>query len=1692
MKARHPQDQGGYAMLAVLLVLLSILFVLAPFLATVGNADATASRRSDEAAANLALDNAARLGKARLAATHRAWDATPYSDSAAELDVRNDLESAFADMNGTRWDLDVEDLAGRVDLDSAPPVMVANLLGLTTRLSEFMAEADTKLVVASTAGFPERGVVWVAGELIRYEKLTPNSFEELTRGLGSELDDEGAVLPGPLPPVDAPAGTVVVDQRALALAQWRIAGVGEGDEVGGRRDPRQFGSPDRLAQVGDFVVDGDWGPGTVAPLFDQGTVHGAWGSGPQWLTGTRVQNPIVAGETMALDVAEPRWFGPGTTLRIHGDGRSEFAIVRAVSPRNGRLYLDRPLANEQLAFGAVAEPMARRAVNANTASKETLEALFKNVRLAGRNSRITAGEARQIAEVLVESRPFDGFEDFVERFVFPAGGIAPLPADAPVVPAALADGASFLTREDALAVYRNALMPNDISLEVSTMPLCFTSRDVYRFELRASVTAESGVERLDRVREEVHAIAPQDELLAAWVRQEDFEDELRLSRQAKGWNTGPYPTTRYDGFLKSDPPARFRAHLGSEASLSEPDPNVEPFPGIFADREQDGFLQALPSRVEEVAPLSGHVFHFDWEEDTNLGRNVAERPLQLDADDPRLAWIDTSLNGLMRPIHFSAWIRPRTTGGYLLDVVGDSQAADRVKLFVEGSDLVLQVLDGAGDHPGTVFQEVGEVRYPLDTGPGLPNDVWSHVLVDVRGNRPDQMILMVDQRPAVETKGRTRLTQNLLPSAGQIAVDSTDGFPDHCTIRIGSELIEVRVQNPTTFLAQHATIGTDAGFGGRLARELFTSSGGQLPWVNGGLFKAQQYAAGTSVELYGYSAPILRDVTNGFASLQGALGPFAVARAIGAVGGQSSDGDAIQWQSALAQTPLDLGTGMEGLGSGVTGIRLAAADTDMQTTDAMRAFSPTGGYAAIVQLAQGARIDTEGAEFTANGTPLFDIEVVHYSGWAQDVLTIDKRGSQCGELSLLAGTTMLQNHAFVFNWNPQLTLQGTGQPLNTIATWQTFVVPISIDGGSGGGGTFGFPTPPLGTSEYAQITRKDSAELTEWVRYDQVAGGQLVRSDPGALTQLGNVLLGGTGAGTVGLPNPTGSGSGGSGGGSVPGVPGTPGSLILESKALEPPLPANLVGAYWDHIIGTEEYAQYPVTRAVQTQLQFRGVMGTFSHDQPTGALILPVARVRDQGLQGGLPGRFDRAFLMDADPTFPGWPVTVHRAYRPNEHLEASFDNAPAGGVEFATVASTTTIAPDAEAQTGVVFVAFQERLQIPIVVGAPIPGSVITDARQTARLTKFPSGERPRIVDTVHVGQENVGGGVADAVVDEAVFLSNQFGLSTGAGDPVLGGGLLLQQPMGANDVNFFVDPSILRMPLGLFGTTAPLLLEVARDAGLARIGDELIVYSDYDPIVGDIKIAPNGRGVLGTQPAPHLPGDLVTFLDWIPVTQLASNTGPDEAELVVEDIAGFASEGTLLSEEELLHYTRRENGQLVMPRASTEPGERDGRGAGIYRGRFGTDAAQHSTGAWVMGHVFRYWDRYTLQSDAPELHYFGFNPSQPDAYWMRGFWNSQYDRGGPWIGMLVRTDPSIPWDADPEATEGLYLFDGGKYDRGGNPLGFQADRIEARLFLTFRRGAFDPIDNLNPGWKVAPEVTAVGFEFIAPGAVFERLWK
>lgn len=1747
---KGPKSRRGIAMVAVLLVLLALLVLCTPFLLTVSNTNQASGSIVDRTHLDLALDSAARHARARLGRSHPGVDPTPWSDPASEIAVNTDFDPEFLnprDAHGVMWDLDVNDIAARIDVNSAPPQLFANLLGGVVRVKEEARASDTRVMLYSTEGFLDEGFFWAGGELVGYTGRDTGELSGLQRGLMVELDEEGNPIPcGPRPAGMWGVGTMLIDQRAFAIPRWRNH-TADGSL-------RAFDAIEQVSDAKQFTLAETLGDAMLAQFGRTSTTFAAVGGGPKWQRAVRVTRNIQGGPTgCTIQVADARFFNKGTTVQITDGKTTEIAIVDGAGET--AIRLQKPLVNDYPGYRTVVRALVRRPVNVNTATLEVIEALLVNVKLRRSQARITAPEARVLAETILESRPFDGFEDFVRRIVLPSAGLERLPKDAPRVPEIFehhllvddegvpVDFVGFLDEADALALYKNALNANDNELGFSTMPFSFVTRDVYEMQLRASVNAKSGVERTAAVREQVEMVVPQRPLMQVWSRQSDFDLHSRLERFAPGWITAPATTTRYDQIFHSEHPSRSRAHLGPHDTSPSRDPLAEADVTnlTFASREPDtGWLQLAPARVGDTGDLVGRVLHFDDETRDPEGRYLPDGSVALDPASSLVAW---SWGGLVGPISWSGWIRPRSldAGARFLDVGGPFTDSDRVSLMFEEDELVLRVLDGAGDHPDSVFNEMAEVRYPFagEEGPGIQGDTWFHVAVDVNGNRPDQMLMRIDGKHFADTPGLTTLTGGLSPDSATISVESTDGFPDAGVVRIGDELIEYVRDGRNSLNAVHQETGEFAGFGGRLARETFS---GVDPGVNTGVGKDTAHPEGAAVQLYGYSLPVSSDVPSGSGTLNGALGPFGVARAVGIVkGGEKYDVQMEPIDLLLAMGfSFTLGWGINGADADVEGIILESADPGGDITKVMEGFNVNGGYAAMLSLNFSARITDQGSSQSEtvlkdiNGHRIGGIEVFHYSGWDGNQLHIDYRGDVITDSAELvniaeADADIAGVGSFVFHWAE--TVRIGGEDPNEKLWAQTMVIPISLPV-TGGTGSFGFLTPGTNNSQFAQITRlDDETEMTEWVRYDEVVNGQLVRDENNALraarfaAQGGRFEAeadgtrpvggggGGTGGGTSGGAGGIGgSGTGGSGGGSGGGTGGSAGGVggsgtggdgVWMTISAPPPavpmittMTPAAAGAYWDYDLGEAEDDDLPVTQATRSALQFRGVLGTYSHEHGAGTLVLPVWKTTSGGLTRGRPGRLDWVMLFDDDVTLPGWPARFHFTHRPREHTVHSWREV--AGTPLSAEAGESAVLTQTGMQLGVTYVALQASPGVPITAGTSSTSSGSTqgviDTRQWARVSKFPSGELPREVNRVLVGGDFRGGRgsqVPSAVVDELVFQNSRFGQSMGHAEDTLGGQLVLREPLlqGRHDLELFHHT--LRTPWGDTAFQANPLSELPEEGGVLRIDDEIVFYESVDAQNDLILLAEQGRGLLGTEENRHAEHAGVTRLESIRATILTAGVQADSALLSVASVRDFPERGTVLIDDELLHYDRIEGNALAMARASQIPGAMDDAGPGLFRGRYGTVRNAHAAGAVVILFPIRYWDRWAPRADAPELHYFGMHAAQDAAFWRSIFWEVEdAAAAGPRFGVLLRTDPDTPWDEDPDAVAELEELWQGTREGEPNPIGVQSDRIDWRFFVEHQNASFDPRLGTASGWKMTPRLRMSGVEYVGPSLVLRRV--
>lgn len=1737
---------GGFVLLAVLVTLLALLVLCAPFLATARNADRASGELADRARARIALDGAARHARAKLGRSHGGYpDETPLYDDDLEVDVPMEFDPEFLnplDTEGVMWDLDVEDVTGKIDLNSAAPEVIANLFGTITRLQKPLSGEEPEFAVYEAGAFGEgEQFAFLNGELLRLGSGGGGNLSILDRAVGTYVDDEGnGVSRGPRLQRSHGVGAYLVDQRAHALAIWRLAG--QVDE------PRSFTSIEQVREAGAFAFSGGVDSALLGRLAEVASVHAGVRGGTRWQKPVRLVSEVLGDDSHEIAVDDPRWINSGSTVRIRQGEQSELRYV--LYRDRGRIGLDRSLEGDYDAFQATVEVLARRPVNVNTANMQVLVALFSHLKLYGQNSRITEDEAAKLAELVLESRPFTGFEDFLKRVVLPASDIEQLPDDAPVTPAALSTsgGAGILDVADAVALYLNALNANDARLEFSTMPLAFTSRDVFAMDLRVSVNAKSGIERMRASRERVELVVPQRELFTMWSTQADFDEVLRLTRDANGWATGPESTSRWDGGVS--PPSRAWANLGTarggpylpgfdrevdrrmqERSEEEISPER-----VFASREQDSWAQLWPVREPEVGERRGRMLHFDHETRDLEGRYLPDQPVYRATDARLVQWTDEGEGGLMKPFAASLWVEPLLDGeGHILDAGGTSTEADRVSLVREGDDVVFRVLDGFGDHPLTSESEVTEARLSLTDGegPGLPLDTWSHFHLHSTGTRPSQTGMLVNGLThGVRRPGLTRLVSSAGLGSSSISVESTEGFPAVGPVRIGNEIIECQVVDDKTLEVRHNDAGPLAGFGGRLARTRYTADGEPLE-LEATYF---DHPVGASVEVYGYSAFLSSVLPPGAAPLPGELGQFRVAQAVGVAGGLdiiqaglNQDGDTFQY-----------GEGYDA--NNLSGLILVSADNPTGAdAEFMEAFSPGGGYAAVIQQRWGAFGD-DGRMRTTTGTdaPTGGVEIIRYSGWSGTTLTVAGRGSAvAGELENYGGLDIDGLHggsrAFVIDWDDSVYVRYTEdggetvtEPVEELLDWATYVVPISLPAPSATDVDFLAPRP--GASEIAQITRPDAPDLSEWVRYDTIQPnfGQLVRDSESALNalyvaitvegEIVNDLYGDDGSGgppdggggestsgdSDGDPD-GGSGEGAAGGdagdGSTGGAGGSP-----------PPPPTSggsTQGALWDPIRGEDLLDEYPISRAVWSQFQFRGVLGTFPSAHPAGSLVLPVFRVLDNGIEGGRPGARDAIFAVQPDPTHLGWPLVVHRAHLPSgEYVRYAWKADP--GDTSPTEGGSETV-PYGGFANGRIYVGLEDRCPEPIIPREgddPIDGEpdigidpeqrvVASDPRLRGRLVKWPSGERPRTVAQVAVGGgfDGENGTVPAMTVDEILFESSERFRGLPGSVPAShtqGASLVLAMEASEGDGELVVFTGRVVAQSRYHGVPPGGLR--LRTPFLAQVGEEIVCVTDLEESQGltRLRLAAGGRAMLGSLPQAHQAYDLVVPLDHMIVTTLTSGVGGADPFLPIGDRADeFPGEGLVLIGSELVHYTRRRAGGLEMPQASGDPGADDEEGIGLFRGRFGTAPSGHGAQTPVILFPHRYPDRWAERADVPELTYFGFQLEQPGAWWSEDFWDAEEAGHGQCrIGVLRRSDATIPWDEDPDAERALDLSFEGREGDDMRAVGMQSDRIEWRVFVEYDPGAFDLETGVSHGWKETPRLRRLGISYTAPNLVLRSV--
>lgn len=1624
-------SEGGYALILAIVVLAALLAIATPFLLTTRGSARSSAARAGDVRARVEADTAMRALLRRLEATDIETDPTPYFDT--EDEARMKLSTPvelypLRNVNSTVVSASAEPEQNRIDINSASPYALALGLGHGFLAEELKKDA-TEISVDNGESFPEKGALWIRGELIQYQQRKGNTFLGCARQVMA-----GATGPYEIAK-DYRNGTPVIDARAHAIAKYRIRA------MAGQFRP--FRSIEEIARV---KMEPQEIPGITAEdlrkIRDKFTVYGEHNGHEAWSAPYRVTAALLSdGTARTLRVDGGRYFGVGATVKISTPEGEEYGLV--VSNGNTGIILEEPFTKTAIAYQATVQFLIPSPIHINSASAELLEDMLAGLDLerAGTPEPLSRESAKTLVAKIKE-RPIESWQHLIDTVLLPLAK----------------EGA--IKVQHAEAILRNAENSNDRNLKFSSAPFTLTTGTRYRIESGASVNALSGAERGRVQTETVAEVHPQvldpgTGGVRLVARQIEMDELFRLSRRGRGWMTYPYNSSAFDGGI--DPPSRTRSFINALSQLADIVPIVQ------SDDPKKSWAQLAPARSAFPDATS---LHFDADltleghDVRTLGAwrgNATAAPAQFALQNPNYVY----------PGSVSAWVRwdAGAVTGTIFDIGAPTSALrDRITLTIDQGDLVARMKDPAGDDNNAATNVAGEVfneiRYPATQ---LKTNTWYHFALNFHGSGPNDFALFIDGIPRGTRKLSTRLTADLntltqLPDYTAISVEDTSGFPGYGVLKIGGELIEYTSRSGNSFITTRPTGAIPGAYtGGRGARNSFDP--------NTNLSYLYEHKAGDTVELYGYSAKLMRDAQMGGGALKGALGRFSAAHVSRIQNGP--------WFTDIQPkgAPVMLGKGVEA-GLTIPQLKLQALDVlepnngaagSTCDPDFIKGFSPGGGYAVMFQFSG------NGNQLTEKGSKLFGAEVIHYSGVSGTDTLVNVERTQ-------PPTNYFSNCAFVFDWAPNIPI---GHMNNNYRFW-TFVVPCSI--GVTGGNYEIPPTTLQNANDYiaGQLIELGASGVgidttTEWFNYDSSLNGELCVFADWRWNNARAVTL----AQPVITLNP----------------PGTNPPINVTTPATQYPTAPPSCSTYATSAFTLGDPPSKGIPQLVRdineggvgtgAGIRFRGTNRTYSRDHFNPTEVIPCFLTYRGSIFAGRAGRNDRIrFMLPQGISFQIFDayVTINWTdhFRGDTDWVATKERMP-GPV---TIGQTSIYSPEVLPQAG-----------------------TFEDSRNFWRISKTPSGELPTASSTVAVGGRFDGAGDEVAgTIDEVEFTSPFVQLGQG----VLAK-LIVDKPFTANAKTFTVNPVVPTDPFNLSnnpvlgavalpGTAKTLggqvMATLPQDAGLLLVGQELIGYESYDSAGGTINVAQNGRGMLGTTASSHGAFETVVFMDHIVATQLTGGLSGGTPRIVYKDATGFPPEGTLLIGSELMHYTRQEGGAFSMPEYTDDEAGVDVTGApgtslkhkgyGIFRGSYGSVPSSHGSGELIIRFPWRYWDRWVVGADAPEMHYIQMDERMEMAWWQRVFWQEELTAQGVTFECLARLDARSPWTGSPGTSDGLWLFTNPKENEKAPVISRLGERLELRFGVRYGLGSFtqiqSPIDNStirSDAWKSTPRLRAMATE-------------
>ncbi|MCR4317148.1 MAG: hypothetical protein NUW37_12480 [Planctomycetes bacterium] len=514
----HKSEHSGFALLMVIVILLALMIIALPMSNTSSNQLGASNSIVARTKAKQLAESASLHAMMMLSDRHEDPESAGRGAFNSPLwDGKDELVLDFGDLNAYLPTMDEKssilssvcfDENAKLNLDSIPIWTIGNLIGSCMNTAPIEMDYTGEVEVDSIESLDPAGYLWIhpgyatqtsgqgqdpVGEIVTYRVRSATSIEIMERGVF--YGDQN--YPGEFsPPRAYDPGTLMIDIRAYKIHRFRTM------QQFGMNDAHlaRFGTIENIRRIAEYDLIGDQNFGhlevlspnvflRVQPML---TVHSGRLDGHVWTNPKQILGfNVTTGMPTVIMVDDESLYSPGTIVRIRYAGAVEYATIMDIRG-GGQLKLDRQVPGA-LPLTSIVESFSRNPVNVNTADYNVLFAMLYGLS-AGRNQQIiTRPQATWIAWNILSrtaltvdpntgdwaTNPFQDISDF-SAFI---NGIPQPPEGWPPI------GAS-----ERRLVIRNATNPLQRTISRGSVPLSFTTSDVYTIESSAIVGNRGGDE----------------------------------------------------------------------------------------------------------------------------------------------------------------------------------------------------------------------------------------------------------------------------------------------------------------------------------------------------------------------------------------------------------------------------------------------------------------------------------------------------------------------------------------------------------------------------------------------------------------------------------------------------------------------------------------------------------------------------------------------------------------------------------------------------------------------------------------------------------------------------------------------------------------------------------------------------------------------------------------------------------------------------------------------------------------------------------------------------------------------------------------------------------------------------------------------------------------------------------------------